>query len=237
VHETGHALYELGINPDYSETPLAGGVSLGIHESQSRFWENQVGKSRAFLTYLEPVLSTLFTNKFTGVSPEEFIRYMNYVRPGYIRTEADEVTYNLHIILRFELENALINKKIKVKDLPELWKTKMKSYLGVSSSHDSEGVLQDVHWSNGMVGYFPTYTLGNLYSAQFIDSMQKELKIDSLLAIGSLTPIREWLRTNIHTHGSTLYPKELVKKVTGHELNPEYFLTYIENKFTSIYSL
>lgn len=237
VHETGHALYELGIDPQFSESPLAGGVSLGIHESQSRFWENQVGKSKAFLTYLEPVLATLFSAEFSGLSSTEFIRYMNYVRPGFIRTEADEVTYNLHIILRFELENALINKKIAVKDLPELWRAKMKSYLGVSSSHDSEGVLQDVHWSNGMVGYFPTYTLGNLYSAQFTNTMKKDLKIDSLLASGSLTPIREWLRTNIHIHGSTLYPKELVKKMTGKELDPEYFLTYIENKFMSIYSL
>lgn len=237
LHETGHALYEQGINPEYNGTPLEGGISLGVHESQSRFWENQVGRSREFLEYLTPIFQAFYQEQLADVGSETIIRSFNEVKSGLIRVEADEVTYNLHIILRFELENALINNKIKVENLPEIWRAKMKKYLGVVPETDQEGVLQDVHWSYGNFGYFPTYTLGNLYAAQFTAKMKEELNLPELLKRGELGTILSWLRENIHQHGSLYWPEELVQKVTGEKLNPQYFLDYIESKYSQIYKL
>ncbi len=235
VHEAGHALYELGVNHDYAGTPLAGGVSLGIHESQSRFWENLVGKNPLFLGYLEPILLTLFPAEFTGTTRDDLVRYVNHVRPGYIRVEADEVTYNLHIILRFEVEHDLINNKLKFEDLRDAWNTKMKQYFGIAPTKDSDGVLQDVHWSYGSIGYFPTYTLGNIYSAQFAARMRKDLKFEELLRHGDLSPIREWLRKHIHVYGSELMPNDLVKNVCGETINTKYYLDYLNTKYSRIY--
>jgi carboxypeptidase Taq len=235
MHEAGHALYEQGVDEKYDGTPLDGGVSHGIHESQSRFWENQVGRSYEFIKFLAPVLHAFYPDQLSKVSIEELFALFNQVRPSFIRTEADEVTYNLHIVLRFELENALINEKLKPSDLPEIWRVKMKKYLGVVPETDREGVLQDVHWSYGSFGYFPTYTLGNLYAAQFTDILKKELNLEELSEKGELGTILSWLRTNIHKYGSLYWPDELVKKVTGRRLSPNYFLNYIKKKYSSIY--
>lgn len=231
IHETGHALYDQGYQEDYEDTPLEGGVSLGIHESQSRFWENQVGRSEAFLTWLTPILQAFYPEHLSSITPQEVNILFNHVEPGLVRIEADEVTYNFHIMLRYELEEKLINEKIDVRDLPEIWRTKMKEYLGVVPKTDREGVLQDVHWSYGNFGYFPTYTLGNLYSAQFTRKMKKELNLDTLINKGEFGTILSWLRDNIHVHGSSVWPNELVKKVTGEELNPKYFIEYIKEKY------
>jgi carboxypeptidase Taq len=243
MHETGHALYEQGVSDKYSMTPLDGGVSLGIHESQSRFWENQIGRSHEFIKFLLPELYKYFPDQFGKIDSELIFRSLNLVKPSFIRTEADEVTYNLHIALRFEIEEALVNDRFKVQDLPEIWREKMKLYLGVVPKTDREGVLQDVHWSGGMFGYFPTYTLGNLYAAQFTRKLQSDLfaqsgiKLQSYIAKGDFETILKWLRKNIHEYGSLYWPKELIKKVTGEELNPKYFLEYIKSKYSKIYKL
>lgn len=234
MHETGHALYEQGVNEEYSQTPLEGGVSLGIHESQSRFWENQVGRSAQFLGYLTPVLHAFFPEQLSKTGPEVIFSLFNRVKPGFIRVEADEVTYNLHIILRFEVEKAMVNGKVKPDDLPEIWRGRMKKYLGVVPETDKEGVLQDVHWTHGPMGYFPTYTLGNLYAAQFTAKMAQELDLKDLMERGELGTILSWLRQNIHQHGSLYWPDELSQKVTGEKLNPSYFLNYLKEKYSQI---
>jgi carboxypeptidase Taq len=237
MHEAGHALYEQGVDENYDGTPLAGGVSLGIHESQSRFWENQVGRSYEFISCLTPVLHAFYDDQLSKVDKEQLFALFNQVKPSFIRTEADEVTYNLHIALRFDLENRLINKKLKPSDLPEIWRAKMKKYLGVVPPTDREGVLQDVHWSYGAFGYFPTYTLGNLYAAQITTLLKKELNLDELVKNGELGKILSWFRTNIHQYGSLYWPNELIKKVTGKNLSPRYFLDYIKKKYSKIYNL
>lgn len=236
MHEGGHALYEQGVLEEFSETPLEGGVSLGIHESQSRFWENQVGRSLEFIEYLEPVLKAFYPDQLERENTESLFRAFNKVSPSFIRVEADEVTYNLHIALRFEIEEALLNDKVKVLDLPEVWNSKMKKYLGVSPKKDSEGVLQDVHWSYGNFGYFPTYTLGNLYSAQFTHFMNKELDVKSLIKLGNFGTILSWQRENIHKHGSLHWPKELVKRVTGKPLSSKFFIDYLKDKYLKLYN-
>lgn len=237
IHEGGHALYEQGVYEDYENTPLAGGVSLGIHESQSRFWENQVGRSSAFLTWFAPTIQAFFQEQLGDTKTEDIIRLFNTVKPNLIRIESDEVTYNLHIALRFDLENKLINGKIKPKDLPELWKVNMKKLLGIVPETDADGVLQDVHWSYGNFGYFPTYTLGNLYAAQFTKKMQTEIDLENKLISGDLGTILSWMRENIHRHGSLYWPNELVKKVTGEPLNPKYLVGYLKKKYTAIYGI
>jgi carboxypeptidase Taq len=237
MHETGHALYEQGVAEGYDGTPLDGGVSLGIHESQSRFWENQIGRSFDFSKFITPHLKKYYPTGLKNIADTDIYRLMNLVKPSFIRTEADEVTYNLHIALRFEIEESLINGRSNAKDLPEIWRQKMKEYIGVVPKTDREGILQDVHWSNGMFGYFPTYTLGNLYAAQFTKRMRSEIELEKNVEKGELKPILIWLRKNIHQYGSLYWPKELVKKVTGEELNPKYFLEYIKSKYSKIYSL
>lgn len=237
IHEAGHGLYELGVNPDYEDTPLQGGISIGVHESQSRFWENQVGRNPVFINFLSPAIQAFYQDQFAHTGSESLVKLLNYVEPSLIRVEADEVTYNLHIALRFELENALLNDQIKVEDLPEVWRAKMKQFLGVVPDTDREGVLQDVHWSYGSFGYFPTYTLGNLYAAQFTAKMREELNLEELLSKGELGTILSWLREHIHQYGSLYWPDELIKKVTGEKLNPQYFLDYLQNKYHQIYDL
>lgn len=241
MHEGGHALYEQGVSEEYENTPLDGGISLGIHESQSRFWENQIGRSYSFLKFMTPIFHAFYPNQLSKSGTEELFLLFNKVKPSLIRTEADEVTYNLHVALRFEIENGPINGKIKTKDLPEIWRDKMKKYLGIVPKTDREGVLQDVHWSYGSFGYFPTYTLGNLYAAQIATRLCQDFggqaKIDEIVEHGELGTILSWLRSNIHQYGSLYYPDELSKKITGEILAPSYYLTYIKNKFSKIYSL
>lgn len=236
VHEGGHALYEQGVNPEYDYTPLEGGVSMGIHESQSRFYENMVGRSPAFLQYLMTHFQKYFP-KSSISSISELTLYLNEVEPGLIRTKADEVTYNLHIILRFEIENGLLNNKMQVKDLPEIWNSHMKQFLDVEPTDDRDGVLQDVHWSYGEFGYFPTYSLGNLYSAQIAKTLQKEIPMKDPLESGNLGEVHEWLKKNIYHYGSLYWPNELISRVTGEKLNPDYFIEYLTEKYERLYSL
>ncbi|HWA52450.1 MAG TPA: carboxypeptidase M32 [Patescibacteria group bacterium] len=225
MHEGGHALYEQGADLKYENTPLDHGVSLGIHESQSRFWENMIGRSRQFCKYI--------SSKY-NLTPDEIYNLLNKVEKSFIRVDADEVTYNLHIAIRFEIENDLINGKIKVKDLPEVWNSKMKKYLGITPKNNSEGVLQDIHWAHNSFGYFPTYTLGNLYAGQWYYFLKKDIKnFDKLVESGNFKPILNWLRKNIHQYGSFYYPDELVKRVTGESLNPDYFVNYLKEKYES----
>ncbi|MBI3342097.1 carboxypeptidase M32 [Candidatus Curtissbacteria bacterium] len=235
MHETGHALYEQNINQDYDQTPLEWGVSYGIHEALSRFWENQIGKNPHFLTFMTPLFQAFFPEQLKNTSHETFIKLFNLPKPGFIRIEADEVTYTLHIIIRFEIEDALINNKLKPKDLPEAWRAKMKKYLGVVPQTDRDGVLQDMHWAGGSFGYFPAYALGNLYASQFLHYMKKEIDVDGELEKGHLGSVLYWLNENVHKHGSRYWPDELVKVATGESLNPKYFLNYLSEKFTGIY--
>lgn len=238
IHEMGHAFYELGIPSENFGTPLGESVSLGIHESQSRVWENQIGKSRAFWKYFYPGLRKIFPQPFKLVSLDQFYRAINMSKPSLIRIESDEVTYNLHIIIRYELERALIEDKIKVEDMPRLWNEKVKEYLGIKVPDDANGVLQDVHWSGGAIGYFPTYSLGNLYSAQFFRAAKKAIPdLEGQVAKGDFSKFHQWLTKNIHLHGKYYSAAALVKKVTGEELDSKYFIEYIKQKYSDIYKL
>ncbi len=231
VHEFGHALYELQVDERLKATPLANGVSMGIHESQSRFWENMVGRTREFVEAIYPLLQQElpFIRKYDA---EEVYRYFNTVRPSLIRTEADEVTYNFHILLRFQLEKMLIAGEIRTSDIPELWSEMMDEYLGVKPSSHSEGVLQDIHWSMGSIGYFPSYTIGTIVAAQLKAHMLKEIpETPQLVRNKNFKPIREWLREKIHKWGSTFPPKELLRKAIGEEINTDHFINYLEEKY------
>ncbi|RJQ32894.1 carboxypeptidase M32 [Candidatus Parcubacteria bacterium] len=238
IHEAGHALYEQGILPRYFGTPLGEGVSYGIHESQSRLWENMIGKSFAFWQHFYPILKKEFPTPFGEISLEKFYCSLNSVKPSLIRTDADEVTYNLHVILRFEIERDLMEGKIAAKDLPEIWNGKMKKYLGVKPPNDRMGILQDVHWAMGGIGYFPTYALGNLYAAQFYDKMKKDMPdIEKKISGGNFGEIKSWLGENIYSKGKLQSADELTRAITGEDLNPKHFFSYIENKYTEIYKL
>jgi carboxypeptidase Taq len=238
MHEGGHALYSQGIPEEMYEV-LSGeqDLSFSIHESQSRFWENQVGRSPQFIQFLTPLFQSFFPDQMHSVDTETLIRVFNRVQPGFIRIEADEVTYPLHIMVRFDIENDLINNRLDAKDVPDAWRQKMQTYLGVTPPTDRDGCLQDVHWSYGNFGYFPTYALGTLYAAQFAATMKQELFLDSLLPQGEMGPILGWLRHHIHQHGPLYSPEELAVRVTGHKLNPQHFTDYITQKYSDIYQL
>jgi carboxypeptidase Taq len=238
IHESGHGMYEQGFNRAFDRTPLSDSVSLGVHESQSRMWENVVGRSRGFWTFWLPRLKEYFPAQLDGVDVESFFRAINRVEPSLIRVEADEVTYNLHIFLRFEIENLMLERKVKIADLPELWNEKMKEYLGIRPQNDATGVLQDVHWSAGYIGYFPTYSLGNLLAAQFYNQAVSEVPdIPAQIQNGEYAPLLDWMQTKIHTQGAKYTPTELVERVTGGPMRTEPFLTYIREKYTEIYEL
>ncbi len=238
MHETGHALYEQGVDPRYARTPLSGGTSMGVHESQSRMWENLVGRSRGFWSHYYPKLQGTFPEPLRDVEPEQFYRAINAVSPSEIRVEADEVTYNLHILLRFELEVALIEGSLAVADLPEAWNAKMEEYLGITPGSYATGVLQDVHWSSGLFGYFPTYTIGNVLSVQFFEEAVKARpEIPEGIQRGEFSALLSWLRENIHRHGSRYLPDEIVECVTGRPLDTAPYLRYLETKFGELYEL
>lgn len=237
LHEGGHALYGQGVDPQLAWTGLAGGASFGIHESQSRFWENQIGRSRAFWRYSHPHLIRHFP-ALARTKPDAIWRHVNRAQPSLIRVEADEVTYNLHICLRFELEVDLIEGRLTVDELPARWNQAMVDYLGVTPPDDAHGVLQDVHWSGGMFGYFPSYTLGNLYGAQITETAEREIpRFWGKVQAGELAPIREWLREKVHRHGRVYLPDELVRRVTGSGLSAEPFLRYVRTKYSEVYEL
>ncbi len=238
LHEGGHALYDQGLDPRYYGTPLGDPLSLGIHESQSRLWENCIGRSRPFWRFFYPLLQQMFPDQLSGVELEQFYAAINRAKPSLIRVEADELTYNLHIMLRFEIEQDLIEGRIQVEDLPALWNRKMQEYLGIAPETDAEGVLQDVHWSLGSIGYFPTYTLGNLYAVQFYDQARLEIPdLDAQIESGQLIGLRRWLEQNIHRWGRMFTPDHLVQRVTGKHLSPEPFLAYLERKYGELYKL
>jgi carboxypeptidase Taq len=231
IHEAGHALYDLQRDQSLSVTPLEGGSSLALHESQSRFWENIVGRSLSFVQLIAPMIRKQ-VNFANQVSDHELYLYFNNVKADYIRVDADEVTYNLHIALRYEIEKKIFGDELSVSEIPEFWNDRMEQLLGVRPTNDSQGVLQDTHWSSGLFGYFPTYTLGNLVSAIIASKMRKDLEdYEKDIKRGDFQPIREWLRLKIHQHGSSYAPKVLLKNTLNEGYNPDYFVTYIETKY------
>jgi carboxypeptidase Taq len=238
LHEGGHGLYEQGINPELARTLLAEGTSLGIHESQSRLWENMVGRSKPFWQHYFPKLQTVFPQLNT-LGFDAFYQAVNTVSTNsLIRVESDEVSYNLHIILRYEIERALIEGSMTVEEVPEAWNAKMQDYLGVTPKHDGEGALQDIHWSHGSFGYFPTYTLGNLYSAQIFNTAKQQLpNLEEQLAAGQLLPLKQWLNQQIHWVGKTETAETIVKRVTQEPLNPQYFTNYLWDKYGTLFNI
>ena len=236
LHEAGHAMYEQGIEEEFARTPLCGGVSLGIHESQSRFWENIIGRSKGFWNKHFSLLQEFFPEVFKSSTVIDFYRAINSIHPGCIRVEADELTYNLHIILRYEIEHAFLKNEIDVTEAKDIWHEKMKSLIGVVPSSDREGILQDIHWTSPSFGYFPTYTIGNLYAAQFFDTAINQNKdIASECEQGEYTTVRNWLKENIYTYGKKFTPKELLQNITSSELSVTPFVNYITKKLTDIY--
>jgi carboxypeptidase Taq len=238
IHEFGHGLYEAQVDQALARGPLGEGVSLGVHESQSRLWENVVGRGRPFAGWLHGQLKEVFPERFADVDAEAFYRAVNKVQPSLIRVEADEATYGLHIILRFELERAMIAGTVPLEDLPEAWNARMQQYLGVEVPDDAHGVLQDVHWSGGDIGYFATYALGNLIGAQLWERARADLPdLDVALAAGDGLPLRAWLGQHVHRHGRTRPPRELVRGVVGGPIQVEPFLAYLRGKLEPIYGL
>jgi carboxypeptidase Taq len=238
IHEGGHGIYEQNIDPKFINTPLGTGASMGIHESQSRFYENIIGRSRSFWQRYYPKIREAFPEQFRGVGPDDFYRGVNRVTPSLIRVEADELTYNLHIILRYEIEKALIGGEYQVAELPTVWNEKMKEYLGVEPRNDAEGVLQDTHWSGGAFGYFPSYAIGNIYSAQFAAAMERAgLKPDYLVASGDFQRIKQWLGRQIHSYGKSKTPAEILTDVTGEMIDASYLVRYLERKYQEVYGI
>lgn len=237
IHEGGHALYEQGSAETLARTPIAGGASMGVHESQSRLWENAIGRSIAFWQGQFHILHGIFRRHFAGIDAATFALALNKVQPSLIRIEADEVTYNLHIIVRYEMEKAMVNGEVAVESLPGMWNAKYHEYLGIEPSSDSEGILQDIHWTSGF-GYFPSYTLGNLYSAQIYATLRQVYPdFDERLSRGDTAFILNWLREHMYVAGATYLPETLIKQVTGDTPSPSYFVRYLTSKFERIYGL
>ena len=238
LHECGHALYELGISPEYDRNALAGGASLALHESQSRMYENLVGRSMPFWEHFYPQLQETFPGQLGNVGLDTFYKGINKVKPSLIRVEADEATYNLHIMLRLEIEIALMEGRLAVKDLPDVWNAKMEEYLGVTPPSDADGVLQDIHWSGGMIGYFSTYALGNLISVQLWEKINQDIPdLADKIRAGEFGSLLDWLVNHIHIHGKKYEPQELVQRVTGSRIDPAPYMRYLRRKYTEIYGL
>ena len=237
MHESGHGLYEQGLPRDHNYSPVGMAVSLGVHESQSRFWENQIGRTSEFWDIAMP----WFREQFPGCpdwDSETLDLVANEVKPDFIRVEADEVTYNLHIMIRYEIEKMIFNEGLAVEEIPETWNKMMKDWFGIEVPNDSLGCLQDIHWSMGAFGYFPTYTLGNLYAAQLLQSMSDELgDIGEIISSGDWSSMLTWLRTRIHQNGSLMTPSQLIESATGRAPSPEDFLNYVEIKYSKLYKL
>lgn len=237
LHEAGHAMYAMGSDKSFDRTPLFGGASSGIHESQSRMWENLIGRSLPFWQHFYPRLQELFPTQLGNVALEAFYKGINKVQPSYIRVEADEATYNLHIMLRMELEIALMENQLQVKDLPEAWNARFQEYLGISPPNDSKGVLQDVHWSAGLIGYFPSYALGNLIGAQLWERINTEIPdLPEQIRRGDFAAWLSWLREKIHSHGNKFEPQQLIQSVTGSKIDPASYMRYLESKYRAIYN-
>lgn len=238
LHEAGHGMYEQGVDRTLERTPLADGTSLGMHESQSRLWENLVGRGPAFWNHYYPKAKVAFPEALSGVNEKEFYGAINRVQNSLIRVEADEVTYNLHIMIRFELETELLAGKIQVRDLPTAWNDRMEAYLGIRPSNNAEGVLQDIHWSLGAIGYFPTYALGNLMSTQLFDQARLDIEnIDEQISRGSFAELISWLREHVHRFGRKKTATEILRDTTGRELSVDSWIQYIRQKYEDIYGL
>jgi len=237
LHESGHALYEQNVSDEINETSLGGGVSMGIHESQSRFVENVIGRSLAFWENVTDELKTYLPESFKDVTPRQFYEAVNTAGPSLIRVEADELTYSLHILIRYEVEKLLFTTDVDVQDLPKIWNQKYEEYLGITPPTDTLGVLQDVHWSWGAFGYFPTYALGSAYSAQLLAYMNKDLDVENLIRKGDLATIVNWLTENIHQYGSLRTPTQLIKDIAGEGLDATYYTDYLVKKFGDLYQL
>jgi carboxypeptidase Taq len=237
VHEAGHGMYEQGFLEKYYHTPLAESISLGIHESQSRMWENIVGRGLPFWRHFLPKLQTVFPS-MAGVRAEDFQRAVNTVKRSFIRVEADEVTYNLHVMLRFEVENAIFSGKLKTSEIPGFWNERFENYLGLKVPDDAQGCLQDIHWSIGALGYFPTYSLGTIYATQLYDKAKKDLPgLEDQFAQGNFSGLLGWLRKNVHSQGKRYGASDLIKRVTGEGLNEDHFLRYLKQKYGAIYGI
>jgi carboxypeptidase Taq len=237
LHEAGHALYEQNLKHEWMYQPVGNSVSMGFHESQSRMVENIIGRSREFWTCFLPKLKLIAGNDFSDLKLEPFVHAINQVKPSKIRVEADEVTYCLHIMIRFNLERDLFEDKITVKELPELWNQSYEEYLGIKIQNDSEGVMQDTHWASGLYGYFPSYALGNIYSGQILEAMQKKLpNWQTQLTKGDFKNIKNWLVQNVHSFGNLYDTPELIKKISGKGLNVEPYLNYLNEKYSKLYS-
>jgi carboxypeptidase Taq len=238
LHEAGHGIYEQGLRTDQYGLPPGEATSLGIHESQSRLWENLVGRSRAFWEHFYPQAQRRFAQALSGVSLDDFYFAVNEVRPSLIRVEADEATYNLHILVRFELEQALLDDDLPTGDLPGAWNEKYRSYLGIEPPNDAEGVLQDIHWAGGAVGYFPTYSLGNLYAAQLFAQAEADLGgLADQFAQGAFQPLLEWLCRKIHQHGQRYSAAELVQRITARPLSHNPLIEHLQAKLGPLYGL
>lgn len=238
MHETGHGLYEQGRPRHLDFQPAGSANGLGVHESQSRLWENQIGRSREFCEWSLPIWKEHFPEQMKGVSAEDLWRSVNFVEPSLIRVEADEATYNLHIMIRYEIEKKLISGEIEVDDLPDVWDDMYEEFLGIRAPNRTQGVLQDIHWSFGAFGYFPTYTLGNLYSAQLLNAARKELpNHDEQIRNGDFQPLLEWMRENVHSRGSIIEPSALIKEATGDAPSPDDFVKYLQEKVEYLYEL
>lgn len=236
IHEGGHALYELGVSDDLQFTVLGGGVSMSVHESQSRFYENIIGRSEAYITAIYPEIRELFPDQLEGISPHSFYLAVNKVEPSLVRTEADEVTYPLHIMVRYEIEKRLISGELAVKDIPGVWKEMYHEYLGIEVPDDKRGCLQDSHWSTGLIGYFPSYALGSAYGAQMLHNMQQEFDVWDSVSHGDLSQVTAWLRDRIHQYGSLYTPQQIIEKACG-KFDPQYFIKYLTEKYSKIYKL
>lgn len=237
IHESGHAIYEQGIEDQYTQTILGEGASCGIHESQSRFMENMIGRSRAFWVPIYGKLVELFPKQLKEVSLDQFVAAINRVQADEIRTEADELTYCLHIMVRYELEKLMINGEVEVEELPRLWNEKYQEYLGITPENDTVGILQDVHWSMGSMGYFPSYALGNAFAAQIYAKMQKEINVEEELSKGNIKAIREFLHQHVHQYGAFKEAREILKETTKEEFNPDYFIIYLKEKYKKLYGI
>lgn len=235
IHELGHATYEMGIDESLTDTRLKGGTSMGIHESQSRFYENIIGRSKAFWDVHYGKLQSVFPEQLSDVDVDTFYLGINWVEQSFIRVEADELTYPLHILIRYECERAIFNEGIDLADLPALWNEKVKAYLNIDVTRDGDGLLQDVHWSGSAFGYFPTYALGSAYAAQIYYAMQKEMDVDGLIRNGEIKKINAWLKDKIHRFGKSKSPEELLLDVTGEPFDVAYYIRYLKEKYTPLY--
>ncbi len=237
IHEAGHGIYELGIGDDLTQTLVGQGASMGMHESQSRFFENIIGRNEAFWVPLYSWLKELFPEQLKGVGREMFVKAINKVQPGLIRTQADELSYSLHVLVRYELEKQLIEEDLDVKELPKLWADKYEEYLGVRPENASEGVLQDIHWAQGSFGYFPSYALGSAFGAQMYAHMKKELDFERLLEDGKIDVIREYLREHVHRFGKLKTSRDILKDMTGEDFDPQYYIDYLKDKYGKLYQI